>query len=97
MILKTHQLHCRYEFFYSEHFNIFSVCLLRVNKVTCWIQIKTNVDTQGDFIRNLAREVQTAAYDEIEDMIAFVSWLDEELSFLVRLFLFQSYNLDQGI
>ena len=63
----------------------------------CWVQIKTNVDTQGDFIQYLAREVQTAAYDEIEDMIAFVSWLDEELSFLVRFFLFQSYNLDKGI
>ncbi|XP_068654027.1 protein INCREASED PETAL GROWTH ANISOTROPY 1-like [Aristolochia californica] len=45
--------------------------------------IKTDVETQGDFIRFLIKEVQGAAFTDIEDVVAFVKWLDDELSFLV--------------
>lgn len=38
---------------------------------------------QGDFIRFLIKEVNNAAFSNIEDLVAFVKWLDDELSFLV--------------
>lgn len=41
------------------------------------------MEKQGDFIRFLIKEVQDAAFTNIEDVVAFVKWLDEELSFLV--------------
>ncbi|OEL37286.1 hypothetical protein BAE44_0001695 [Dichanthelium oligosanthes] len=47
------------------------------------LQVKADVDTQGDFVRTLAAEVRGAAFANIEDVVAFVVWLDEELSFLV--------------
>lgn len=34
-------------------------------------------------MQSLAAEVREAAYTDIADVVAFVSWLDEELSFLV--------------
>ncbi|KAK9280206.1 hypothetical protein L1049_013893 [Liquidambar formosana] len=46
-------------------------------------QIKSDVETKGEFINCLTREVETAAYTEISDVEAFVKWLDEELSYLV--------------
>ena len=46
-------------------------------------QIKTDVETQGDFIRFLIKEVENAAFTDIEDVVPFVKWLDDELSFLV--------------
>ncbi|KAK4271679.1 hypothetical protein QN277_020333 [Acacia crassicarpa] len=45
--------------------------------------IKTDVETQGDFIRFLIKEVEGAAFTSIEDVVSFVKWLDEELSYLV--------------
>ncbi|GMH05496.1 hypothetical protein Nepgr_007336 [Nepenthes gracilis] len=45
--------------------------------------IKTDVETQGDFIRFLIKEVENAAFTEIEDVVSFVKWLDDELSYLV--------------
>lgn len=33
----------------------------------------------------LAAEVRAAVYTNIDDVVAFVNWLDEELSFLVRI------------
>ncbi|XP_054800407.1 protein CHUP1, chloroplastic [Prosopis cineraria] len=45
--------------------------------------IKTDVETQGDFIRFLIKEVEGAALTNIEDVVSFVKWLDEELSYLV--------------
>lgn len=33
---------------------------------------------------SLAAEVRAATFSNIEDVVAFVNWLDEELSFLVR-------------
>ncbi|KAL6553272.1 hypothetical protein OROGR_007114 [Orobanche gracilis] len=45
--------------------------------------IKTDVETQGEFIRFLIKEVEGAAFTDIEDVLPFVKWLDDELSFLV--------------
>ncbi|KAG8385461.1 hypothetical protein BUALT_Bualt03G0047700 [Buddleja alternifolia] len=45
--------------------------------------IKTDVETQGDFIRFLIKEVEGAAFTDIEDVVPFVKWLDDELSYLV--------------
>lgn len=41
------------------------------------------METQGEFINSLKREVESAAFSEISDVEAFVKWLDEELSYLV--------------
>ena len=48
-------------------------------------QIKSDVERQGDFIRFLIKEVEGAAFVDIEDVVSFVKWLDDELSRLVRL------------
>ncbi|KAH9313072.1 hypothetical protein KI387_028107, partial [Taxus chinensis] len=53
------------------------------NRSAHLLAIKEDVETQGDFVRYLIRELQAAAYANIEDVLAFVQWLDEELSFLV--------------
>lgn len=47
--------------------------------------MKADVETQGDFVQSLATEVRAATFANIEDVVVFVNWLDEELSFLVRL------------
>lgn len=41
------------------------------------------METQAEFINFLTREVENAAYKDINDVEAFVKWLDEELSYLV--------------
>ena len=46
-------------------------------------QVKADVETQGDFVESLANEVRVANFVNIDDVVAFVNWLDEELSFLV--------------
>ncbi|KAK9092899.1 hypothetical protein Syun_027810 [Stephania yunnanensis] len=53
------------------------------NRSAHLIAIKSDVETQGDFIKFLIKEVETAAFTEIEDVVAFVKWLDDELSYLV--------------
>lgn len=53
------------------------------NRSTFLLAVKADVETQGDFVQSLASEVRAASYSDIEDAVAFVSWLDEELSFLV--------------
>lgn len=58
----------------------------------CGAQIKSDVETQGDFIRFLIKEVKDAAFTDIEDVVAFVKWLDDELSFLVGNVLIVGYN-----
>ncbi|EMS60310.1 Protein CHUP1, chloroplastic [Triticum urartu] len=45
--------------------------------------VQADVETQGDFVRTLVAEVRDATFASIEDVVAFVTWLDEELSFLV--------------
>lgn len=44
------------------------------------------METQGEFVNSLIREVNDSAYQNIEDVVAFVKWLDDELSFLVSPF-----------
>ncbi|XP_042511785.1 protein CHUP1, chloroplastic [Macadamia integrifolia] len=53
------------------------------NRSTYLLAIKSDVETHGEFIRFLAREVANAKFTEISDVEAFVRWLDEELSYLV--------------
>ncbi|XP_057797608.1 protein CHUP1, chloroplastic-like isoform X2 [Salvia miltiorrhiza] len=53
------------------------------NRSSHLLAIKTDVETQGDFIRFLIKEVQNAAFTDIEDVVSFVKWLDDELSYLV--------------
>ncbi|KAK7279576.1 hypothetical protein RJT34_24629 [Clitoria ternatea] len=47
------------------------------------LAIKADVETQGDFVMSLATEIRAASFSKVEDLVAFVNWLDEELSFLV--------------
>ncbi|KAG6641361.1 protein CHUP1, chloroplastic-like [Carya illinoinensis] len=53
------------------------------NRSTYLLAIKSDVETQGDFIRFLIKEVENAAFTDIEDVVPFVKWLDDELSYLV--------------
>jgi mannitol-1-phosphate/altronate dehydrogenase len=49
------------------------------------LQVQADVETQGDFVRTLVAEVRDATFATIEDVVAFVAWLDQELSFLVSI------------
>ncbi|XP_057544874.1 protein CHUP1, chloroplastic-like [Amaranthus tricolor] len=53
------------------------------NRSAYLLAIKTDVETQGEFIRFLIKEVETASFTNIEDVVTFVKWLDDELSYLV--------------
>ncbi|XP_072966376.1 protein INCREASED PETAL GROWTH ANISOTROPY 1 [Typha angustifolia] len=53
------------------------------NRSSHLLAIKTDVETQGDFIRFLIKEVEGATFTNIEDVVTFVKWLDDELSCLV--------------
>ncbi|XP_010912692.1 protein INCREASED PETAL GROWTH ANISOTROPY 1 [Elaeis guineensis] len=53
------------------------------NRSAHLLAIKTDVETHGDFIRYLIKQVETAAFTNIEDVVAFVKWLDDELTCLV--------------
>ncbi|CAJ1976702.1 unnamed protein product [Sphenostylis stenocarpa] len=53
------------------------------NRSSFFLAVKTDVETQGDFVMSLATEVRAASFYKIEDLVAFVNWLDEELSFLI--------------
>lgn len=53
------------------------------NRSAHLLAIKTDVETQGDFIRFLIKEVEHAAFTDIVDVVPFVKWLDDELSYLV--------------
>ncbi|XP_017232931.1 INCREASED PETAL GROWTH ANISOTROPY 1-like protein 1 isoform X2 [Daucus carota subsp. sativus] len=53
------------------------------NKSTYLSAIKSDVEMQGGLINNLTGEVETASFNKISDVEAFVKWLDEELSCLV--------------
>ncbi|KAJ0980026.1 hypothetical protein J5N97_015500 [Dioscorea zingiberensis] len=52
------------------------------NRSSHLLAIKTDVETKGDFIRDLIEKVHSAAYSDIEDVLNFVGWLDKELSTL---------------
>ncbi|MED6147817.1 Protein chup1, chloroplastic [Stylosanthes scabra] len=53
------------------------------NRSSFLLAVKADVESQGDFVMSLATEVRAASFSEIQDLVAFVNWLDEELSFLV--------------
>ncbi|KAJ4787889.1 Hydroxyproline-rich glycoprotein family protein [Rhynchospora pubera] len=53
------------------------------NRSTFLLAVKADVETQGEFVQSLANEVRAATFTNIEDVVSFVNWLDEELSFLV--------------
>uniref|UniRef100_A0A5B6YG23 Protein CHUP1, chloroplastic n=1 Tax=Davidia involucrata TaxID=16924 RepID=A0A5B6YG23_DAVIN len=53
------------------------------NRSTYLLAIKSDVETHGEFINFLTREVETAAFTEISELETFVKWLDGELSSLV--------------
>lgn len=53
--------------------------------------MKADVETQGEFVQSLATEVRAASFTNIEDLVVFVNWLDEELSFLVSIFTVTMY------
>ncbi|XP_057831272.2 protein CHUP1, chloroplastic isoform X1 [Cryptomeria japonica] len=53
------------------------------NRSAYLLAVKADVETQGDFVQSLANEVRVAIYTNIKDVVDFVHWLDEELSFLV--------------
>ncbi|RZC61211.1 hypothetical protein C5167_022969 [Papaver somniferum] len=53
------------------------------NRSTFLLAVKADVETQGDFVQSLATEVRACSFTNIEDLLTFVNWLDEELSFLV--------------
>lgn len=47
------------------------------------MQIKSDVESQGEFVNSLAMAVETAAFTDMSEVEAFVKWLDRELSCLV--------------
>ncbi|KAL8113094.1 hypothetical protein AgCh_020423 [Apium graveolens] len=53
------------------------------NRSSYLLAIKSDVETQGEFIRFLIKEVEDAKFSDIQDAVAFVKWLDDELSYLV--------------
>ncbi|KAF5742416.1 hypothetical protein HS088_TW09G00464 [Tripterygium wilfordii] len=53
------------------------------NRSSHLLAIKADVETQGEFVKSLIREVNNAVYQNIEEVVAFVKWLDDELCFLV--------------
>lgn len=53
------------------------------NRSSFLMAVKADVETQGEFVQSLAAEIRAASFTNIDDLLAFVNWLDEELSFLV--------------
>ncbi|XP_068656663.1 protein CHUP1, chloroplastic-like [Aristolochia californica] len=53
------------------------------NRSSHLLAIKADVETQGEFVNSLIKEVNNAIFRDIEDVVAFVKWLDDELCFLV--------------
>lgn len=67
---------------------MFSISVSRLNFAPDCIllshfQIRADVETQAEFVISLIAEVNNAVYSDIEDVVAFVKWLDDELCFLV--------------
>ncbi|XP_020589047.1 protein CHUP1, chloroplastic isoform X2 [Phalaenopsis equestris] len=50
------------------------------NRSAHLLAIKADVETKGEFIKNLINKVQSAAYTNMDDVLTFVDWLDGELS-----------------
>lgn len=47
------------------------------------MQIKSDVENQGELVNFLSKQVQAAAFADISEVESFVKWLDGELSCLV--------------
>ncbi|XP_058203493.1 protein CHUP1, chloroplastic [Rhododendron vialii] len=43
------------------------------------LAIKTDIETKGEFVNSLIQKVLDAAYSDIEDVLQFVDWLDDQL------------------
>lgn len=52
------------------------------NRSAHLLAIKADIETKGDFINGLIEKVHSAAYTNIEDVVSFVNWLDNQLSTL---------------
>lgn len=52
------------------------------NRSAHQLAIKADIETKGDFINGLIQRVLAAAYSDMEDIVKFVDWLDNELSTL---------------
>ncbi|XP_050367432.1 protein CHUP1, chloroplastic [Argentina anserina] len=53
------------------------------NRSSYVLAIKSEVETQAEFINFLIKEVESATFKNIADVEAFVNWLDRQLSSLV--------------
>ncbi|KAJ6816593.1 protein CHUP1, chloroplastic [Iris pallida] len=52
------------------------------NRSAHLLAIKADVEKRGEFINLLIQKVQAAAFDDMEDVLNFVDWLDNQLSVL---------------
>ncbi|KAF6167204.1 hypothetical protein GIB67_029842 [Kingdonia uniflora] len=52
------------------------------NRSAHLLAIKLDVETKGELIRSIIEKIQTASYTDIEDVLKFVDWIDNELSSL---------------
>ncbi|XP_030508750.2 INCREASED PETAL GROWTH ANISOTROPY 1-like protein 1 [Cannabis sativa] len=52
------------------------------NRSSHLLAIKADIETKGEFINGLIAKVLDASYLDIEDVLKFVDWLDEQLSSL---------------
>ncbi|KAL1334363.1 protein CHUP1, chloroplastic isoform X2 [Arachis ipaensis] len=53
------------------------------NRSAHLLAIRVDIETKGEFINDLIKRVEDAAYMDIEEVLKFVDWLDGELSSLV--------------
>lgn len=47
------------------------------NVVFNTVKIKPDVETQGDFVRFLIKEIEKATFTNIQDVVVFVKWLHD--------------------
>ncbi|XP_051180505.1 INCREASED PETAL GROWTH ANISOTROPY 1-like protein 2 isoform X1 [Lolium perenne] len=52
------------------------------NRSTHLLAIKTDVETKGELINGLINKVHTNTYTDVEQVLTFVDWLDQQLSTL---------------
>ncbi|XP_013588619.1 PREDICTED: protein CHUP1, chloroplastic [Brassica oleracea var. oleracea] len=52
------------------------------NRSAHLIAIKADIETKGDFINDLIQKVLTTCFSDMEDVVKFVDWLDNELATL---------------
>ncbi|KAL6615203.1 hypothetical protein ACP70R_037473 [Stipagrostis hirtigluma subsp. patula] len=52
------------------------------NRSTHSLAIKADVETKAEFIKDLIKKVQTSTFANVEQVLTFVDWLDQQLSTL---------------